>query len=139
MLEILESITKRPDKSSKYDTLERFKGVTQLEDLAEVIKQTSLCGLGKTAPNPVISTMKWFRVEYEEHIFERNCPAGVCTGLKKYAIDIDRCVGCGACKVKCPVDAIVGSKKSKHFIIEEKCIGCAACFEACKFSAIYVK
>ena len=139
MLEILESITKRPDKDSKYDTLERFKGVTQLEDLAAVISQTSLCGLGKTAPNPVISTMKWFREEYEEHIFERNCLAGVCTGLKKYEIDVEHCVGCGACKAKCPVNAVIGSKKMVHFIIEEKCIGCGMCFEACKFSAIFVK
>lgn len=139
MLEILEGITKRPDKESKYETLERFKGVTQIEGLAEVIMQTSLCGLGKTAPNPLISTLKWFREEYEEHIFERNCRAGVCKGLKKYYINPENCVGCGACFKKCPVDAIIGTLKQPHFVIEDKCIGCGLCFEACKFNAIYVK
>jgi NADH:ubiquinone oxidoreductase subunit F (NADH-binding) len=139
MLEILEGISKRPDKESKYETLERFKGVTQIESLAEVIMQTSLCGLGKTAPNPLISTLKWFREEYEEHIFERNCKAGVCKGLKKYYINPEKCVGCGACLKKCPVDAIIGTLKQPHFVIEDKCIGCGLCFEACKFNAIYVK
>lgn len=139
MLEILEGITKRPDKESKYETLERFKGVTQIESLAEVIMQTSLCGLGKTAPNPLISTLKWFREEYEEHIFERNCKAGLCKGLKKYYINPEKCVGCGACFKKCPVDAIIGTLKQPHFVIEDKCIGCGLCFEACKFNAIYVK
>jgi len=137
MLEILESITRKPDKNSKLDTLERFKGVSHLENLAGVIKQTSLCGLGKTASNPVLSTLKWFREEYEEHMFERHCKAGVCQRLRKYYINTDNCVGCGACKSKCPVDAIIGTKKITHFIIEETCIGCGICFDACKFNAIY--
>lgn len=139
MLEVLENITKRPSDNNKHQSLERFKGISYLESLAEVIGQTSLCGLGKTAANPVLSTLKWFREEYEEHVFERYCRAGVCTGLKIYGIDSEKCVGCGACKTKCPTDAIIGTLRQIHYIIEEKCIGCGKCFEACKFNAIFSK
>jgi NAD-dependent dihydropyrimidine dehydrogenase PreA subunit len=137
MLEILESITSKPHNGT--DALERFKGVMQLEKLGKVIKETSLCGLGQSAPNPVLSTLRWFRNEYEAHIFERTCPAGACTGLRTMAIEVEKCTGCTACTKKCPTQAIIGTKKAPHFIIEDKCIGCGACIETCNFDAIYIK
>lgn len=139
MAEIMENITRRPDRESGHETLERFKGVMQLESLAEVIKSTSLCGLGKTAPNPLLSTLKWFREEYEEHIFDRKCRAGVCHDLRTYYIDVDKCTGCTACESKCPVNAIFGTPRNPYFIIEEKCIGCGICYDLCKFSAIFIR
>lgn len=137
MLEILESITNKPYQS-KTEALERFKGIMQLERLAKVIKETSLCGLGQTAPNPVLSTLKWFRNEYEEHIFNRRCSAGICKNLRVYKIDPDKCTGCTVCTRKCPVGAILGNKKEAHYIIEDKCIGCGSCSEVCKFDSIEV-
>ncbi len=137
MLEILEGITQKPNGSGT-EALERFKGVMQLEKLGKVIKETSLCGLGQSAPNPVLSTLRWFRHEYEEHIFERKCPAGVCTQLRAYAIDPDKCTGCTLCARKCPTSAIIGSKKAPHYIVESKCIGCGSCEEVCKSEAIFV-
>ncbi len=137
MLEILESITHKPNGNNA-DALERFKGVMQLEKLGKVIKETSLCGLGQTAPNPVLSTLRWFRNEYEEHIFERKCPAGVCTELRTFSIDVDKCTGCTLCSRKCPTGAIIGSKKTPHFIVESKCIGCGTCEEVCKFDAVRI-
>ncbi|MCX6240580.1 MAG: 4Fe-4S binding protein [Bacteroidetes bacterium] len=139
MLDILEGITKRPKEESTHETLERFKGVVQLENLASVIRDTSLCGLGRNAPNPVLSSLKWFREEFEEHIFDRKCSAGVCHDLRSFYIDVDLCNGCNICQKKCPENAIVGSLKMPHFIIESKCTGCAICFDACKFSAIFFK
>jgi len=138
MLEILESITQKPTGNSKVDALQRFKGVTQLEKLGKVIKDTSLCGLGQTAPNPVMSTIKWFRDEYEAHIYERKCPSGVCTELRTFVIDVDKCTGCTVCAKKCPTNAIIGSRKAPHFIVEDKCIGCGNCEEVCKFDAVSV-
>jgi len=138
LLEILESITTKPKADDKTEALDRFKGVMQIEKLCNVIKDTSLCGLGQTAPNPVLSTLKWFRDEYEAHVFDRHCPAGVCQNLKVYKIDVDKCTGCTVCAKKCPVGAIIGTRKSPHFINEDKCIGCGACFEACNFEAIRV-
>jgi NADH:ubiquinone oxidoreductase subunit F (NADH-binding)/Pyruvate/2-oxoacid:ferredoxin oxidoreductase delta subunit/(2Fe-2S) ferredoxin len=138
MLDILESITNRPVNESQFEALERIKGVTQLEKLAKVISETSLCGLGQTAPNPVLSTIKWFRDEYEEHIFDRTCRAGVCTNLRHFSIVIDACTGCTICAKKCPTNAIIGSKKEPHFIIDDKCIACGTCLEVCKFNAILV-
>jgi len=138
MLEILESITHKPTEGSDYEALERFKGIMQLEKLGKVIKETSLCGLGQTAPNPVLSTLKWFRHEYEEHIFDRKCPANVCTELRTFKIDVDKCTGCTVCAKKCPTDAIIGSRKAPHFIVEDKCISCGNCFEVCKFDAITI-
>ncbi len=135
MLEILESITKKPN-SLNNQALERFKGVVTLEKLGKVIKETSLCGLGQSAPNPVLSTIRWFRNEYEAHIFERICPSGVCTDLRTYKIDVDKCTGCMVCSKKCPTGAIVGAKKTPHFVVESKCIGCGACDEVCKFDAV---
>ncbi|MFW5644651.1 MAG: NADH-ubiquinone oxidoreductase-F iron-sulfur binding region domain-containing protein [Bacteroidota bacterium] len=137
MSEILESITRKPiDDSNPRSTLERFKGVMQLESLSEVMKDTSLCGLGQHAPNPVLSTLRYFRDEYEEHIFDRKCRANVCTELRTYYIDVDLCTGCSVCAKKCPADAIIGTSLHPYFIVQEKCIGCGICYESCKFSAI---
>jgi len=138
MAEILEDITRRPRHESGHETLERFKGVMQLEDLAAVIKDTSLCGLGRNASNAVLSSLKLFREEYEDHIFERKCRAGVCTHLRTYRIDTDKCTGCTLCARKCPEAAIIGSTNFPHFIVEEKCTGCGICFETCKFVAINI-
>lgn len=137
MLEILESITNKPGNGNA-DALERFKGVMQLEKLGKVIRETSLCGLGQSAPNPVLSTLRWFRDEYEAHVFERKCPAGACTSLRVFKIDVDKCSGCTVCTKKCPTNAIIGSRKSPHFIVEDKCIGCGTCAEVCKFDAIEI-
>lgn len=139
MHEILENITKRPKDENGHTTLQRFKGVMQLENLAEVLKDTSMCGLGRKAANPVLSTLKWFREEYEEHIFERNCEAGVCQELRTFEIDVEACTGCTLCAKKCPTGAIFGTLKNAHFIVQDKCIGCGICFDTCKFSAIISK
>ncbi len=139
MLEILEGVTRRPKEENSHETLERFKGMVQLENLAAVIRDTSLCGLGKNAPNPVLSSLKWFREEYEEHIFDRICRAGECHNLRTFYIDVDLCTGCNVCHKKCPENAIIGSVKMPHFIIEQKCTGCGICFDSCKFSAIFFK
>lgn len=139
MHEIMEHITKRPEDTNGHSTLQRFKGVMQLENLAEVIRDTSLCGLGQRAANPVLSTLKWFRDEYEEHIFERNCNAGICQGLRTFEIDVEACTGCTLCATKCPTGAIFGTAKHAHFIVQEKCIGCGVCYETCKFNAVLTK
>jgi NADH:ubiquinone oxidoreductase subunit F (NADH-binding)/NAD-dependent dihydropyrimidine dehydrogenase PreA subunit/(2Fe-2S) ferredoxin len=136
MLEILERITRGRRRERGIDALARFQSVLHLQSLAETIRDTSLCGLGQTAPNPVLSTLRWFRDEYEEHIYERRCPAGACTELVTYRIDVERCKGCGVCAKKCPVEAIVGAPKSVHHIIAEKCIGCGSCLDACRPGAI---
>ncbi len=138
MLEILESITSKPKSNTSMEALDRFKGVMQLEKLARVIKDTSLCGLGQSAPNPVLSTLRWFRDEYDAHIFDRKCPAGVCTNLRLFKIDVDKCSGCTVCAKKCPTGAIIGSRKTPHFIVEDKCIGCGTCAEVCKFDAVSI-
>lgn len=135
MLEILESITSKPVGGEK-EALERMKGILQLEKLATVIKDTSLCALGQSAPNPILSTLRWFREEYEEHIFERKCATRTCTELRRFKILTDVCTGCTLCSKKCPTGAIIGAKKSPHFIIDDKCIGCGTCKETCNFNAI---
>ena len=139
MLEILESVIKKPLNEDSGTTLERFKGVMQLETIADVMKDTSLCGLGQTAPNPFLSALTNFREEFEEHIFDRKCRANICRGLRTFSIDVDKCTGCTACASKCPVNAIYGTRLQPFFIVEEKCIGCGVCFDICKFSAINVK
>jgi NADH:ubiquinone oxidoreductase subunit F (NADH-binding) len=139
MLEILESVIRKPLNEESGTTLERFKGVMQLETIASVMKDTSLCGLGQTAPNPFISALKNFRDEFEEHIFDRKCRANICRGLRSFSIDVEKCTGCTACASKCPVNAIYGTRLQPFFIVEDKCIGCGICFDICKFSAITVK
>jgi NADH:ubiquinone oxidoreductase subunit F (NADH-binding)/ferredoxin len=139
MLEILENVIRKPVSEDSGTTLERFKGVMQLETIASVMKDTSLCGLGQTAPNPFLSAMKNFREEFEEHIFDRVCRANICRGLRTFSIDVDKCTGCTACAAKCPVNAIYGTRLQPYFIVEEKCIGCGICFDICKFSAVMVK
>ena len=110
--------------------------IERLEALAANISKASLCALGQTAPNPVLSTLKHFRNEYEAHIYEKRCPAGVCKKLLSYTIDPEKCVGCTLCSRVCPVTAISGKVKEKHVIDQKKCIKCGACMEKCKFGAI---
>jgi len=139
MLEILESVIKKPANEDSGTTLERFKGVMQLETISAVMKDTSLCGLGQTAPNPFVSALKNFREEFEEHIFDRKCRANVCRGLRTFSINVDKCTGCTICAGKCPVNAIYGTRLQPFFIVEDKCTGCGICFDVCKFSAVIVK
>jgi NADH:ubiquinone oxidoreductase subunit F (NADH-binding)/Pyruvate/2-oxoacid:ferredoxin oxidoreductase delta subunit/(2Fe-2S) ferredoxin len=139
MLEIMEISTQRPGKNNNFQTLERFKGVMQLRGLAAVMRDTSLCALGKSAPNAILNTLKNFKSEFDAHIFERKCPANVCRDLRIFLIDVDQCTGCTACYKKCPVDAIIGSARHPHFIVEDKCIGCGLCYDACKFNAVLIQ
>lgn len=139
MLEIIERIPVSYKSNGKnLDQLQRFKGIIHLQRLADVIRDTSLCGLGQSAPNPVISGLTYFREEYEEHLFLRKCESKICKELLTYQIDPEICNGCGVCLRKCPVEAIVGEKKQAHHIIEIKCTKCGMCFESCKFKAISV-
>lgn len=116
-----------------------MKDLDELEELAKVVKDGSLCGLGKTAPNPVLSTLKYFKDEYIAHIKDKKCPAGVCTAMKKVVINEDLCRGCTKCARVCPVGAIEGTVKNPHHINQEKCIKCEACLTNCPFRAIVLE
>ena len=129
MLEIVTDITEGRGRPDQLDLL---------EELADTVSQTALCGLGKTAPNPVLSTLRYFRTEYEAHIKEKKCPAGVCRSLITYFIDPDKCTGCGTCLRECANKAITGVKKEPHVIDAGLCIKCGICRSECKFDAIRV-
>jgi len=130
LMEMLEGITKG------VGTLE---DIDRLVEIAETIKEASLCGLGQTAPNPVLTTIKYFREEYEAHITQKKCPSKVCKPLITFRVDDDKCNGCGRCRLVCPVGAVEGAKKELHKILQDKCIKCGTCFDRCKFDAIIVE
>ena len=127
MLELLEKITS--GNGDKED-------LEKLEELANSIPKTAVCGLGQSAPNPVLSTLKYFRQEYLEHVNEKVCKTGECKALAKIQIDEEKCRGCGMCKRNCPVEAISGEPGKKHHIDEAKCIKCGTCISVCPFHAI---
>jgi len=130
MLKILQRIVKGRGE---------MKDLELLEDLANTVKDGSLCGLGKTAPNPVLSTLKYFKDEYIAHIKDKKCPAGVCSARKTIVINPDKCKGCTKCAKNCPVSAIEGEVKNPHKIDQTKCIKCEACLKSCPFKAIELK
>jgi len=113
--------------------------IEKLEELCNTIQEAALCGLGKSAPNPVASTLRYFRDEYNAHVFDKRCPAKVCKPLLTYIIDTDKCTGCGLCRLKCPEAAIIGAKRECHCIDEELCVRCGICIDNCKFDAIYIE
>ena len=130
MLDILTAICEGTGKDGDIELL---------EELGEMIQKFSLCGLGTSAPNPVLTTIRYFRDEYEAHIKDKRCPAGVCKALFHYEIDEHTCTGCHLCALKCPQEAITGEKKTVHSLDQDKCIKCGICYDACKFDAIVVK
>jgi len=129
MVKILNNITSGNGKMEDLDLLESLSGT---------IKEASLCGLGKTAPNPVMTTLKYFRDEYIDHIVNKKCSAGVCKNLTSYSINKDICIGCGLCAKKCPTGAISGTLKSPHMINKDACIKCGSCFAVCPSGAVVI-
>ena len=129
MLEILTRLTEGNGRNGDIELL---------EELCEQVTANSLCGLGQTAPNPVLTTLKYFRNEYEAHIYEKKCPAHSCKNLVKYSIISKNCVGCTACAKICPVNAISGERKKAHSIDQNLCIKCGQCYNKCKFNAIEI-
>jgi NADH:ubiquinone oxidoreductase subunit F (NADH-binding)/NAD-dependent dihydropyrimidine dehydrogenase PreA subunit/(2Fe-2S) ferredoxin len=129
MLEILDDISKGKGEESDLELL---------ESLAKVVKDASLCALGGTAPNPVLTTLRYFRNEYEAHIKDKKCPAHICPDLIRYSINKEKCTGCGLCLKECPQKAISGEKKKPHSIDKNKCIKCGICYEVCKFDAVEI-
>ena len=127
MYEILDKITKGQGT---------MEDINKLRTLGKTVKESALCGLGQTAPNPILSTLEYFYDEYLAHIQDKKCPAGACKALAKYKIDEAKCIGCTACARVCPVECISGAPKQKHVIDEDKCIACGACYTACKFQAV---
>lgn len=130
MLMILNRITEGRGEMADLD---------MLEALGRTVQSSSLCGLGKTAPNPVLSTLRYFRDEYEAHIKDHTCPAGVCRALIQYCIQADACTGCGLCMRQCPQEAISGEKKEPHVIDQDLCIKCGICHDVCRFDAVSVR
>ncbi len=129
MLDILDRIR---SGNGKEEDLEK------LEEIATTIRNASLCGLGQLSPNPILTTLRYFRSEYEAHIIDKSCPALVCKDLIKYAISEETCAGCGLCQKKCPTDAITGKKKKLHIINESICVKCGICYQVCpsKYRAV---
>ena len=110
--------------------------LAKLSSIAQAMQKASLCGLGQTAPNPVVSTLKYFQNEYRAHVIDRKCPSGKCAEMVSYSILTEKCTGCGMCFRACPVNAISGSRADKYSIDQEKCISCGQCYEVCKFAAV---
>jgi len=130
MLEILTDLT--TGKGREGD-------IERLEEIAVTMKEASLCGLGKSAANPVLSTIKYFRSEYEAHLKDKMCPAGICPALTKFVILKDKCTGCGLCKKSCPVSAISGEKAKPHTISQKPCVSCGSCRNVCAFGAVQTR
>lgn len=136
--QVLKSLTEPAPHKHKNEALKRFKGVMQLGEVAEVMQETSLCGLGKSATLAVTSLLAYYRKELEEHVFDRKCKAHVCRNLLDFRVDPGACTGCHICFQKCPEDAIVGSPRQVHYILTDVCTGCGTCAEVCKFNAVIV-